>query len=85
MTNEDGVYGLFVSNSNDGLDKWSFSPLAELEPGRIVFAKPDGSSSFSIEATPDGGIHNVASRKVDGKITVVGEWYWLPYPPADEE
>ena len=58
--------------------------LIELEPGRIVFAHPDGSSSFSIEATPDGGIHNVATRMVDGKATPSGEWYWLPYPPAED-
>jgi hypothetical protein len=83
MPNEEGVYGLFVANSNDGLDKWSFSPLSELVPGRIVFAQTDGSSSFSIESTPDGGIHNVATRMVDGQSKVVGEWYWLPYPPAE--
>jgi hypothetical protein len=85
MPNDDGVYGLFVANSSAGLDKWRFTPLSELEPGRIVFAHADGSSSFSIEATPDGGIHNVSTRMVDGKPTVGGEWYWLPYPPAEED
>ena len=85
MPNDEGVYGLHVANTREGLDHWRFTPLAELEPGRIAFVQLDGSSGFSIEATSDGGIHNVATRMVDGKQTVVGEWYWLPYPPADED
>lgn len=85
MPNEDGVYGLHVTNSAEGLDSWRFTPLAEIEPGRVLFAQPDGSSSFSIEATDDGGIHNVAKRLVDGEETVTGEWFWKPYPPAEEE
>ncbi len=78
MRNDDGVYGLFTANTREGLDKWKFRPLAELKEGRIVFA--DESGSFSIEATPDGGIHNIARRKVDGKMEKAGEWFWKPLP-----
>ncbi|MGD2133770.1 MAG: DUF6265 family protein [Maricaulaceae bacterium] len=85
MPNEDGVYGLHTANSAAGLDNWRFTPLQSIEPGKVVFAMPDGSSSFSIEATPDGGIHNIAMGMRDGELVQTGEWYWLPYPPADEE
>ena len=28
--------------------------------------------------TPDGGIHNIATKIENGKETQTGEWYWLP-------
>ena len=74
--NEQGVYGLKTANTTKGLTNWSFRPVKSIEPGKIVFA--DATGSFSIEATPDGGIHNIAMRVVDGKETKSGEWFWLP-------
>ncbi len=74
--NEQGVYGLKTANTTRGLTNWTFRPIKSIEPGKIVFA--DATGSFSIEATPDGGIHNIALRVVDGKETKSGEWFWLP-------
>lgn len=74
--NEAGVYGLATARTTTGLSNWSFRPLKTLEPRKIVFA--DATGSFSIEPTADGGIHNVATRIVDGKEAKSGEWYWLP-------
>lgn len=74
--NEQGVYGLKVANTNKGLTNWSFRPITVLEKGKIKFA--DGTGSFSIESTPDGGIHNIATRIENGKETQTGEWFWLP-------
>jgi hypothetical protein len=76
--NEHGVYGLMTANSTRGLTNWTFRPLKSLKPGKIVFA--DATGSFSIEATPDGGIHNIATRIAEGKETQSGEWFWLPLP-----
>jgi hypothetical protein len=75
--NEDGVIGLSVANSTRGLTNWRFSPLLSLEPGKVVFGEPDGSRGFSIESTPDGGIHNVSTTVTNGE-TSMQEWYWLP-------
>jgi hypothetical protein len=69
--NEAGVYGLTT-----GLTNWTFRPLKTLDPRKVVFA--DATGSFSIEPTPDGGIHNIATKIVDGKESKSGEWYWLP-------
>lgn len=74
--NEQGVYGLKVANTTKGLTNWTFRPIVLLEPNKIKFA--DGTGSFSIESTPDGGIHNVATKIVDGKESQSGEWFWLP-------
>jgi hypothetical protein len=74
--NEDGVYGLMTANSTRGLTDWSFRPMKSLEAGRIVFA--DDKGSFSIESTPDGGIHNIATRVENGQERQTGEWFWLP-------
>lgn len=74
--NEQGVYGLKTANTARGLTNWTFRPIKSIEPGKIVFA--DATGSFSIEATPDGGIHNIAMRVADGKKTKSGEWFWLP-------
>jgi hypothetical protein len=74
--NEAGVYGLATARTTTGLTNWSFRPLKTLEPRKIVFA--DATGSFSIEPTPDGGIHNIATRIVDGKESKSGEWFWLP-------
>ena len=78
--NEQGVYGLSSARTTTGLDKWGFRPIKSIEPGKIVFA--DATGSFSIESTPDGGIHNIATRIVDGKETQTGEWFWLPMEHA---
>ncbi|HEV7693663.1 MAG TPA: hypothetical protein VGO52_22700 [Hyphomonadaceae bacterium] len=74
--NEQGVYGLKSANTTKGLTNWSFRPIKSITPGKIVFA--DATGSFSIEATPDGGIHNIATRVTDGKEAQTGEWFWLP-------
>ena len=74
--NEQGVYGLKVANTTKGLTNWTFRPIVLLEANKIKFA--DGTGSFSIESTPDGGIHNVATKIVDGKESQSGEWFWLP-------
>ena len=74
--NEQGVYGLKVANTTKGLTNWTFRPIVLLEPKKIKFA--DATGSFSIESTPDGGIHNIATRIADGKETQSGEWFWLP-------
>ena len=74
--NEAGVYGLTTARTTTGLTNWTFWPLKTLEPRKIVFA--DATGSFSIEPTPDGGIHNIATRIVDGKESKSGEWFWLP-------
>ena len=78
--NDQGVYGLSSARTTTGLDKWGFRPIRSIEPGKIVFA--DASGSFSIEATPDGGIHNIATRITDGKEQKTGEWFWLPIEHA---
>lgn len=77
--NEKGEYGLHTANTNGGLTNWRFQPLKSIEPGKIVFADPDGSRSFSIESVPGGAIHNVSLRTVDGKSTRQ-EWMWLMVP-----
>ncbi len=74
--NEEGVYGMKVANTTKGLTNWTFRPMVLLEPNKIKFA--DATGSFSIESTPDGGIHNIATRIVDGKESQSGEWFWLP-------
>jgi hypothetical protein len=74
--NEAGVYGLATARTTTGLTNWTFRPLKTLEPRKIVFA--DATGSFSIEPTSDGGIHNIATRIVDGKESKSGEWFWLP-------
>ena len=78
--NEQGAYGLSSARTTTGLDKWGFRPIRSIEPGKIVFA--DATGSFSIESTPDGGIHNIATRIADGKETQTGEWFWLPMEHA---
>lgn len=74
--NDKGVYGLSSARTTTGFDTWSFRPIRSLAPGKIVFA--DETGSFSIEATPDGGIHNIATRVTNGKEEKSGEWFWLP-------
>jgi hypothetical protein len=74
--NDQGVYGLKVANTTKGLTNWTFRPIVILEPGKIKFA--DATGSFSIEHTPDGGIHNIATKIENGKETQTGEWFWLP-------
>ena len=74
--NDQGVYGLKVANTTKGLTNWTFRPIVILEPGKIKFA--DNTGSFSIESTPDGGIHNIATKIESGKETQTGEWFWLP-------
>jgi hypothetical protein len=74
--NAAGVYGLSSARTTTGLTTWSFRPVRSLEAGRIVFA--DDTGGFSIEKTPDGGIHNIATRITSGKEEKSGEWYWLP-------
>ena len=79
--NDKGEYGMSTANTNGGLTNWTFRPLKSIEPGKVVFADPDGSHSFSIEAVPGGAIHNVAITVANGKTTKT-EWMWLPVPPA---
>jgi hypothetical protein len=73
--NDKGVYGLSTARNTTGFT-WSFRPIKTLAPGKIVFA--DETGSFSIEATPDGGIHNIATKITNGKEEKSGEWFWLP-------
>lgn len=74
--NDKGVYGLTTARTTTGLTNWSFRPVKTLEANKIVFA--DDKGSFSIEPTPDGGIHNIATTIANGKETKSGEWFWLP-------
>ena len=72
--NEQGVYGMRVTNTVKGLTNWSFRPITVLEPKKIKFS--DGANSFSIEETANGGIRTAAAKIENGKETQTGEWFW---------
>ncbi len=74
--NDKGEYGMSSARTTTGFATWTFRPIRTVAPGKIVFA--DETGSFSIEATPDGGIHNIATRITNGKEEKSGEWFWLP-------
>lgn len=72
--NEQGVYGMKVTNTMKGITNWAFRPITVLEDKKIKFS--DGAATFSIEETPNGGIRTAAGKIENGKETQTGEWFW---------
>jgi hypothetical protein len=76
--NADGVYGLDVANTRNGM-KWSFTPLKAIEPGRITFQTEDGALMIAYYSDGAGGIGSQVDRVADGKTTTQ-EWHFKPLP-----
>jgi opacity protein-like surface antigen len=71
--NADGVYGLDVANTTNGM-KWNFTPLKSIEPGKITFQSANGAVTISYAATPDGGIDAQVVRAAAGAAETKQEW-----------
>lgn len=77
--NADGVYGLDVANTRNGM-KWSFTPLKAIDAGRITFQSADGALTIVYYSEPGGGIGSRVDRvSADGKTTAQ-EWHFKAMP-----
>ena len=76
--NADGVYGLDVANTRNGM-KWSFTPLKAIEPGRITFQTADGVLTIVYYSEPGGGIGSRVDTVREGKATTQ-EWHFKALP-----